>query len=77
MTLKKSDLIVISDGGFGYIPDDLERQMQNQRQKDNKFYLLDINGNSGKKTFFDKHWIYNAQTQNINTLYENLATMYS
>ena len=72
---KKSDLIVISDGGFGYIPNDLEKQMQIQRQKDNKFYLLDIDGNSGKKTFFDKHWIYNAQTQNINTLYESIADM--
>lgn len=72
---KKSDLIVISDGGFGYIPNDLEKQMQNQRQKDNKFYLLDINGNSGKKTFFDKHWVYDARTQNINTLYESIADM--
>lgn len=66
---KKSDLIVISDGAFGYIPNDLEKQMQNQRQKDNKFYLLDIEGNSGKKTFFDKHWVYDARTQDIKTLY--------
>ena len=62
---KKSDLIVISDGGFDDISQNLTRQMQAQRQKDNKFYLLDIDGHSSQKGVFDKHWVYDATTQGI------------
>ncbi len=43
--------------------------MQNQRYKGNRFYLLDVDGNSGEKTFFDTHWAYNTGTQKAQVLY--------
>lgn len=70
---KKSDLIVISDGGFDDISQNLTRQMQAQRQKDNKFYLLDIDGYSSQKGVFDKHWVYDATTQGIKGMQSILA----
>lgn len=68
---KKSDLIVISDGGFGHISSTLEKQMQAQRKGGNKFYLLDINGRSGAKKFFDIHWLYNTKSDNTRVLYRS------
>lgn len=68
---KKSDLIVISDGGFGSISSTLEKQMQAQRAKKNKFYLLDINGSSGAKKFFDIHWLYSTRSDNTRVLYRS------
>ncbi|WP_233708051.1 hypothetical protein [Helicobacter felis] len=44
--------------------------MQNKRQDKNRFYLLDVNGNSGAKHAFDKHWVYDSRNQNIRTLCE-------
>ena len=43
---------------------------EEKRKQKNKFYLLDIDGNSGKKDFFDKHWVYNSNTKNIRILCE-------
>lgn len=68
-SFKQSDLIVISDGYFGYISQNLQQQMQDQRHKGNKFYLLDIDDNADKKTFFDTHWVYDTQTQQAQVLY--------
>lgn len=66
---KQSDLIVISDGGFGSISDSLSKQMQAQRQKNNKFYLLDVDGSSSAKKFFDTHWKYDTYSKNVKVLY--------
>ena len=68
-SFKQSDLIVISDGCFGDISQNLQQQMQDQRHKGNKFYLLDIDDNSNEKTFFDTHWVYDTQTQKATILY--------
>ena len=68
-SFKQSDLIVISDGYFGEISQNLQQQMQDQRHKGNKFYLLDIDDNADKKTFFDTHWVYDTQTQKAQVLY--------
>ena len=65
----QSDLIVITDGWFEVISSDLEKQAQEQRHNGNKFYLLDIDGNGDKKTFFDTHWVYDTQTQKATILY--------
>lgn len=67
---EKSDLLVISDGFFGDIDDKILKQMEKQREQENKFYLLDIDGSSEAKTIFDKHWKYDAATKNITTLYD-------
>ncbi|WP_257938941.1 von Willebrand factor type A (vWA) domain-containing protein [Campylobacter lari] len=67
---KKSDLLVISDGDFGGVNNEILRQIQEQREKENKFYLLDIDGSSGAKTIFDKHWEYSTTNQNVKILYE-------
>lgn len=48
-SFKQSDVIVIYDGYFDEISQNLQQQMQDQRHKGNKFYLLDIDGNSSKK----------------------------
>ncbi|WP_235895376.1 vWA domain-containing protein, partial [Helicobacter mehlei] len=66
---KNADLLVISDGYFTNTNmGDLARQMQNKRQDKNRFYLLDVNGNSGAKRAFDKHWVYDSRSQNIRVL---------
>ena len=67
---KNSDLLVISDGDFGYIDSNLHKQIEEKRKQKNKFYLLDVDGNSGKKDFFDKHWVYDSNTKNIRILCE-------
>ncbi|WP_235853002.1 VWA domain-containing protein [Helicobacter labacensis] len=67
---KKADLLVISDGDFGTLNSHLEQQMRQKRQDKNRFYLLDVNGNSGAKHAFDKHWVYDSQKQNIRVLCE-------
>ncbi|WP_233703756.1 vWA domain-containing protein [Helicobacter felis] len=68
---KNADLLVISDGYFTNTNmGDLAKQMQNKRQDKNRFYLLDVNGNSGAKHAFDKHWVYDSHNQNIRTLCE-------
>ncbi|WP_233710934.1 VWA domain-containing protein [Helicobacter salomonis] len=67
---KKADLLVISDGDFGELDSNLAQQMQNKRQDKNRFYLLDVNGNSGAKHAFDKHWVYDSHSQNIRVLCE-------
>ncbi|WP_233705166.1 hypothetical protein [Helicobacter bizzozeronii] len=46
---KKADLLVISDGDFGRLDSNLEQQMRQKRQDENRFYLLGVNGNSGTK----------------------------
>lgn len=67
---EKSDLLLISDGAFGGVSEDLERTIQEQREKDNRFYLLDIGGISAPKNLFDKHWVFDSNSQKIETLYE-------
>lgn len=67
---KKSDLVVISDGGFGQISRELLNKMQQQRQNKNKFYLLDIHETADTKTIFDTHWVYSTQTQRVKTLHQ-------
>ncbi|WP_233710488.1 VWA domain-containing protein [Helicobacter salomonis] len=67
---KKADLLVISDGDFGELDSNLAQQMQHKRQDKNRFYLLDVNGNSGAKHAFDKHWVYDSHSQNIRVLCE-------
>ena len=67
---KNSDLLVISDGDFGYISNSLEQKMRQKRKEKNKFYLLDVNGNSGAKRFFDKHWVYDSNSKNVRVLCE-------
>ncbi|BEG57719.1 hypothetical protein NHP21005_14070 [Helicobacter sp. NHP21005] len=67
---QKADLLVVSDGDFGGLDPHLTQQMQHQRQDKNRFYLLDINGNSGAKHAFDKHWVYDSHRQNIRVLCE-------
>ena len=66
---KKSDLLVVSDGDFGEVSGEILKQMQKQREAENRFYLLDINGNSGAKKIFDKHWEYDSRSQNLKELY--------
>ena len=66
---KQSDVIVISDGYFDEISQNLQQQMQDQRHKGNRFYLLDIDDNADEKTFFDTHWVYDTQTQKAQVLY--------
>lgn len=65
-----ADLLCISDGDFGSISQNLANKMQEYRKKKNRFYLLDINGHSGVKQFFDKHWVYNSNTRNVRVLAE-------
>lgn len=67
---EKSDLLLISDGAFGGVSEDLEQEIKEQREKDNRFYLLDIGGISAPKNLFDKHWIFDSGSQEIKTLYE-------
>lgn len=67
---KKSDLLVISDGGFGQISQDISQAMMDQRKQENKFYLLDINGRSISEEIFDKHWQYHTNSQSIEVIYE-------
>ena len=69
-SFRQSDLIAISDGCFGHISNTLIQQMQAQRQKKNKFYLLDIAGSSGAKEFFDIHWQYNTHSKNVQVLHK-------
>lgn len=67
---EKSDLLLISDGAFGGVSEDLEQDIKEQREKDNRFYLLDIEGISAPKNLFDKHWIFDSSSQEIKTLFE-------
>ncbi|HEC1803421.1 TPA: hypothetical protein R1720_000358, partial [Campylobacter lari] len=67
---ERSDLLVISDGFFGDIDNKILKQMEKQREQENKFYLLDINGCDKVKTIFDKHWKYDTSTKIITTLYD-------
>ena len=48
----------------------INKQIEEKRKQKNKFYLLDVDGNSGKKDFFDKHWVYDSNTKNIRILCE-------
>lgn len=63
----QSDLIVITDGWFGAISSDLEKQAQDQRHNGNRFYLLDIDGTYGTHTYFDAHWVYDSHTDSLHT----------
>lgn len=63
----QSDLIVITDGWFGAISSDLEKQAQEQRHNGNRFYLLDIDGTYGTHTSFDTHWVYDSHTDSLHT----------
>lgn len=63
----QSDLIVITDGWFGAISSDLEKQAQDQRHNGNRFYLLDIDGTYGTHTYFDTHWVYDSHTDSLHT----------
>ncbi|WP_240337851.1 vWA domain-containing protein [Helicobacter suis] len=65
---KKADLLVISDGYFGELDNSIMQQMQQKRKDKNHFYLLDINGNSGAKHAFDKHWVYDSHNKNTRVL---------
>lgn len=67
---EKSDLIFVSDGGFGGIPDDLRAKVREQQKEDNRFYLLDVGSFSFANDLFDKHWQYDPNTQNIEVLYD-------
>ncbi|WP_240329592.1 VWA domain-containing protein [Helicobacter suis] len=65
---KKADLLVISDGYFGELDNHITQQMQQKRRDENHFYLLDIDGNSGAKRAFDKHWVYDSHNKNTRVL---------
>ncbi|WP_240329874.1 VWA domain-containing protein [Helicobacter suis] len=65
---KKADLLVISDGYFGELDNNITQQMQQKRKDENHFYLLDIDGNSGAKRAFDKHWVYDSHNKNTRVL---------
>lgn len=67
---KKADLIAISDGCFMMSDNTIQNKINQKRKEENKFYLLDVNGNSGAKELFDKHWVYNANSKSLRVLYE-------
>ena len=67
---KKADLIAISDGCFMMSDNTIQNKINQKRKEENKFYLLDVNGNSGAKELFDKHWVYNANSKSLKVLYE-------
>lgn len=66
---RKADLIAISDGGF-YMDMDMQNKIKQKRKEENKFYLLDVDGNFGVKDLFDKHWVYNSNSKSLKVLYE-------
>ncbi|RDU71879.1 hypothetical protein CQA58_01910 [Helicobacter brantae] len=77
---EKSDLLVISDGGFGLISDGLRKEVLEQQELDNRFYLLDVSTFASANDLFDKHWRYDPATQEIDTLYDRKnakSTQYS
>lgn len=67
---KKADLIAISDGCFMMSDNTIQNKINQKRKEENKFYLLDVNGNSGAKELFDKHWVYNSNSKSLKVLYE-------
>ena len=67
---KKSDLIAISDGGFVMNNIEIQNKIKQKRKEENKFYLLDVDGNFGVKDLFDKHWVYNSNSKSLKVLYE-------
>ena len=67
---KKADLIAISDGCFMMSDNTIQNKINQKRKEENKFYLLDVNGNSGVKDLFDKHWVYNSNSKSLKVLYE-------
>lgn len=67
---KKADLIAISDGCFMMSDNTIQNKINQKRKEENKFYLLDVDGNFGVKDLFDKHWVYNANSKSLRVLYE-------
>ncbi len=72
---KKSDLIAISDGGFYMNNIEIQNKIKQKRKEENKFYLLDVDGNFGVKDLFDKHWVYNSNSKSLKVLYEMKAKL--
>lgn len=67
---KKADLIAISDGCFMMSDNTIQNKINQKRKEENKFYLLDVDGNFGVKDLFDKHWVYNSNSKSLKVLYE-------
>ncbi|OOF48435.1 hypothetical protein BKK54_10855 [Rodentibacter genomosp. 1] len=68
---KKADVLMISDFIMGELPETLLNQIQQQREKGNKFNSLVIGNlfmNNRLKTYFDNEWIYNPNSQQIEQL---------
>ena len=67
---KKADLIAISDGCFMMSDNTIQNKINQKRKEENKFYLLDVDGNFGVKDLFDKHCVYNSNSKSLKVLYE-------
>lgn len=67
----KADILLISDFIMGSLPDDILKEIANQREKNNKFNSLVIGDTfmyQKLNTYFDHEWIYNHKSQNIQEL---------
>jgi uncharacterized protein with von Willebrand factor type A (vWA) domain len=67
----KADLLMISDFVMGLLPNDLILNIQQAKDKKNKFYSLaigDLSLKSHLKDIFDDEWIYNPDTSNIHNI---------
>lgn len=68
---KKSDLLMISDFVMGELPKTLIEKIKKAHLNENKFYSLAIGDlfiEHAMKDIFNKEWVYNPDSQNIQTL---------
>ncbi len=70
---ERADLLMISDFGMPDIPQELKKQMQHARERDCKFYALNIGyspGFAAHNAKYDHEWQYDPATMGIKELNE-------
>lgn len=62
---RQSDLLVISDGDFDEVESRILSKMDEQRELENRFFLLDITEKSKALNYFDKHFLYDGKNVKV------------
>ena len=68
-----SDLLLISDFCMGEIPDETLDRINEQKEKETKFYGLNIGYEDYKPEFLDKQWVFNPNNNCILELADEIA----
>jgi uncharacterized protein with von Willebrand factor type A (vWA) domain len=73
---KNADVLVVTDGDMGAFSNKLVSEIEAQKEKKSKFYILEIGNSANPEVVkvFDEHWYYDSNARDsMKHLVRNIA----